>query len=135
MGNRHQRSSPECDEESEVQWMPHKSVEKWHPEWQISVWLASEVEPGLPQSKQVEVINEEGADEDDSPTYEVHNEENVLKCRVLNFPYNSAEWLPLPHHQHEAEACKQYECAALQSRRNDLCPAALEARPYHDAVL
>src|SRR5690606_16235795 len=102
---------------------------------QVSVWLSTEVEPCLSQSKQVEVINEEGADEDNSPTDEINNEENVLKSRVLNFPYNSTEWLPLPHHQHETEACKQYECAAFQGRRNDLCPAALDARPCHDAVL
>lgn len=65
---RHCRCGPESDEPSDIQRMPDQSVWTRCRETQWRVVVAAEVEPNLPQPKEIEVIDQESRDEHREPS-------------------------------------------------------------------
>src|SRR5215471_13257810 len=65
---RHRRRRPEGEQPADVEGMPDVAVRTRSDEAEGPVGLAPEVEPHLPEPEQVEVVDEEGGDEDGEPT-------------------------------------------------------------------
>src|SRR5215469_18899099 len=66
----HYGRCPEGDLPTDIQRMPHVLVEQGRAELQMGIWFPRQVQPHLPQSKQVEVVNQKGADQDQPETQE-----------------------------------------------------------------
>src|SRR5262249_58280089 len=64
---RHRWRRPEGEQPADVEGMPDVAVRTRSDEAERPVRLASEVEPHLPEPEQVEVVDEEGGDEDGEP--------------------------------------------------------------------
>ena len=68
MPRRHVGRRPKCDDESEHDGVANVSVQAFGLEWCVLVFLAAKVEPDLPESKQIEVINDERGQEHRDPS-------------------------------------------------------------------
>src|SRR5262249_59279621 len=65
--HRHRWRRPEGEQPADVEGMPHVAVRPRSDEAEGPVGLAPDVEPYLPDPEQVEVVDEEGGDEDGEP--------------------------------------------------------------------
>src|SRR2546427_6049431 len=93
MADSHFWCSPKRDNETYHNWMADKAVKPRGPKTEILVLL---VKKDLPQAKQIEVINQKGADENDGPAGKGHDPQDQKTRRAFNVPDNSEQGLPLP---------------------------------------
>lgn len=68
MRDRHGRSGPEGEEPAHVQRVSHKFVESGCLEGKSSLLFSQQIESHLPQSEQVEVVNEERGRQHQEPS-------------------------------------------------------------------
>lgn len=133
--HRHQRSSPECDDKTQIERVAHCFVKKRGAKRQVRVLFALKMQPHLAQPKQIKVVDQKCAEEHNGPTEQVSRHEHALNHRAFDRPHHAAHRLPQAHHQHEAQAGKQDEGAALDGFGHELRPPTFERRACHDAVL
>jgi len=132
MADSHFWCSPKRDNETYHNWMADKAVKPRGPKTEILVLL---VKKDLPQAKQIEVINQKGADENDGPAGKGHDPQDQKTRRAFNVPDNSEQGLPLPKKQIERETREQHIGAALNYPGNKSGPEILKPGPRHEAVL
>src|SRR2546421_651910 len=71
--------------------MPHQPIRSGRPELQLRVRLVAEEQPHLAQAEQIEVIDEEGRDEDERPAEAEQAEENGAPDRIADRPDHGAK--------------------------------------------
>src|SRR5947209_7348144 len=135
VADRHARRGPERDDEAEHDGMADDLVEKDSPESEVRVLAPALVHVDLPESEEVEVVDEERADEHQRPAEEEERPQNVNPYRIFNAPKRVRQRSPLPEEQYEREAREQNVRAALDRLRHVPSPPALEPRSRHHAVL
>ena len=59
----HGRCSPERNHKSQIKGMPDIFIEEWGPKRKCFIRLSNKIEPNLSQTEEVEMINEESADQ------------------------------------------------------------------------
>ena len=69
MGDRHRGCEPECEQPAEIEWVTHVTIEHRRPEFQLFVLSADQEQKYLSQSKEIEVIDQERACQDQQPTH------------------------------------------------------------------
>jgi hypothetical protein len=89
----------------------------------------------LSEPEEVEVVDEEGGDEDSEPPGGEQRVQRGLSHWVVDPPHEAPDWLPLPEEEQQGEARGEYVRAALGSLGHDARPPALEGRARHHAVL
>ena len=72
----HSRRRPERNDESKHDWMTHESVKEWSSESKVGVLFASPVRIDLAQTKKIEVVDHERAQQHDSPAQEEKSPEH-----------------------------------------------------------
>src|SRR5215813_2678137 len=112
--------------------MPNRFVPEWSAKAEVGVVL---VEIDLPQTEEIEMVDQECADEDDAPTGEENNLKDKRQRWVANLPNNAEQRSPLPEQQRQSEARQQDVSAALDYLRHNLRPHLLKTWPRHCAVL
>src|SRR5262245_60870478 len=135
MRRSHRRRRPEGEQPADVEGMPHVAVRTGSDEAEWPVLFAPEVEPHLPEPEQVEVVDEEGGDEDGEPAGSEEPVQHGRHHRLLDVPHQAADRSPLPEEKQESDAGREDVCAALGGLGHDARPPALESRARHDAVL
>ena len=99
VGSRHYRGRPEGDKKSEIKRVPYKTVKQGQAEGQAPVPVAAKLQPYLTQAKQVEVVDQEGADQHNGPSRKIADVQQGTYKSIVHFPDGTAQGLPLPHHQ------------------------------------
>src|SRR5205085_3624304 len=108
---------------------------KDRPESEVRVLAPALIQVDLPESEEVEVVNEKRAEEHKRPADEEERPEDVAPRRVFNAPHRVRQRSPLPEEQYERKAREQNVRAALDRLRDKTRPPALEPRSRHHAVL
>src|SRR3954469_14238609 len=115
--------------------MANDAIEKRRLELQTCLRLPFQISPDLPQTKQVEVINDERGGQYQHPAEgEAAVQQHYSKV-VLNIPYGPAEGHPFPEQKQQRGAAGQDIRAALHCNGHGPCEDSLEGRPGHYAVL
>src|SRR5205814_1959496 len=99
--------------------MPHEFVRSRRAEFQRRVRFAEKLQPHLPQSEKIEVIDEERRHENECPTKREERAQRDDAGGILDRPYKAAERTPLPEHQNERSAREENVRRALELRRHD----------------
>src|SRR3989475_9023723 len=131
----HRRRRPEGDDETEIDGMADVPIEGGSPEPKRPVRLALQIHEHLPQAEEIEMVDEEGADQHDAKAHQGESLQRDADLRRLEVPHDSTDGLPVPEEQDQRQAGEEHVRAALDGWRNDLRPHLLEALPRHHAVL
>src|SRR2546428_2314831 len=131
----HRRRRPEGDDETEIDGMADVPIEGGSPEPKRPVRLALQIHEHLPQAEEIEMVDEEGADQHDAKAHQGESLQRDADLRRLDVPHDSTDGLPVPEEQDQRQAGEEHVRAALDGWRNDLRPHLLEALPRHHAVL
>jgi hypothetical protein len=89
----------------------------------------------LRQAEQLEVVDQERAEEHQDPAEQTNASERHGERRLADIPDDRRHWAPQPEQADEDEARQQHVGAALDGGWHELRPPALEGLPGHDAVL
>ncbi len=135
MRARHRRSEPERHKPSHVKRMPNVLVEQRRAEGQLRVRFPDQIQPNLPQSEQVEMVDEERGDQHHAESQSEQLVNHQPASQVLNIPDCPSQRLPERKQRDQCQAGEQHERAPLRRFRNDPRPGPLEPRPRHYAVL
>src|SRR6516165_6472849 len=135
MSDRHDGGCPECDDETEIDRMPHQLVEHRGLEAGRGHRAAREVDRDLVQPEQLEVIDQEGADQDEQPAGERQAHHRRGDPGVGDLPDDLRHRMPQPEQQDQHQAGQQHVCAALDRGRDESRPPTLERLARHHAVL
>src|SRR2546423_836949 len=135
VADRHARRGPERDDKAEHDRVADELVKKDRPESEVRVLAPALIQVDLPESEEVEVVNEKRAEEHKRPADEEERPEDVAPRRVFNAPHRVRQRSPLPEEQYERKAREQNVRAALDRLRDKTRPPALEPRSRHHAVL
>src|SRR2546423_7472985 len=106
--------------------MAHSVIDEHLPEPKVLVLLAALVQKYLPQAKEIEVVDEECAQEHEKPTHPEKRLQNKSPRRILNIPDDVRHWPPLPEEQKQHKACDQHIGAALNRLWNNPRPKLFE---------
>src|SRR5579872_6577811 len=109
----HEGRRPEGDDEAKVDGMPHHPVQPRRLEVGTVKIAAPGVRPDLPQSEQLEVIDEESRDQQQGPADPESAGKYRPECRPAHVPDGCGDWTPLPEEQRQNGAGGEYERAAL----------------------
>src|SRR5437879_8152308 len=115
--------------------MSNIPIKRRRRELKMRIFLAAEIGIDLLHSKQAEVTYEAGADQNQSPSQRTKGMECSNGKRVCGIPHEVLDRLPLPVEKIEKQAGGEHIYAALNRRRDDLRPRALEPLTRHHAVL
>ena len=74
--------------------MAHKAIGSRRSELQERVWLSAQKQPHLPQAEEVEVIDEEGRDQNQGPAEAEEREETGPPDRIVHGPDHAAQRAP-----------------------------------------
>src|SRR5262245_33902059 len=96
---------------------------------------ATKIAPYLPQPEQIEVVNQECADQQQQPAEEVQRVDRPSTRRTFDAPDHAAHRPPLPKQQQQRETGKENVCATFCRFGHDASPGAFEPLPRHQAVL
>ena len=135
MAQGHRRRRPEGEQEAEIDRMADPLVEEGRPEFRRRQGAAAQPGIDLAQAEQLEVVDEEGAEQHQAPADPEHGLDREDRGRVRHRPDRRQDRPPLPEQQHEREAREQHIGRALDGMRHEARPPALEGRAGHDAVL
>ena len=135
MPHRHHRCCPDGNQEPDHQRVPHDSVQRPDGKGGMRVGAVSKVQEDLPQSEQVEVVDDERGIQDDQPAEEEQPPERSGRHGLLNLPDDRRHRAPLPEKQSQDQAACKDEGASLDRLGDEPGPPRLECRPRHDAVL
>ena len=135
VGDGHRRRRPEGHDEAEIDGVPDVAVPSARRELHRRVGHASQEQEDLPEAEEIEVIDEERADQHDHPAREGEPLEQQAERLALDLPDHASDRLPLPEEQEQRRAGRQHEGAALERLGDDFRPDGLEALPGHHAVL
>src|SRR5580704_19173815 len=132
---RHDRRGPEGEDEAEVNRMADVAIEPRRAE--VRLWQLPTTEPrdDLEHSEKLEVADEEGADEHQSPADPRDGLKDVRRPRLPHGPDGARDRLPLPAEQGQRKAREEHVRTPLDRPRHHARPPALERGPRHDAVL
>lgn len=100
----HVGRSPEGEEPADVEGVADEAVEPGGAELELGVFGAAEVEPDLTEAEEVEVVDEEGAEQDDEPAEDADGVEDGFGCGIFNVPDCAAHGLPQPEHGDHGDA-------------------------------
>ena len=75
--------------------------------------------PRLPETEEVEVVDDEGCREDERPAGGEAAIEQGASDRLLDVPHGAAQRVPMPEEQDQRQAAGQDVGAALNGRRYD----------------
>ena len=115
--------------------MPDELIKQRSPKTRIRHGTAGKVVCDLMQSKQFEMIDQEGAGQNDQPAYQRQAYQRGRHAGILDVPDNSRHRPPLPAQQGKRKGCEQHVGAALDRFRHELRPPFLELATRHNAVL
>src|SRR5687768_7921775 len=132
---RHRGGCPESDKKSKIQWVTYIPVKHRRSELKMGIRFSYKVQPYLPEAKQIEMINQEGADQNYSETQQTNGLDNNTSCFGLYLPNDTTQRLPIPKEQEQAQTGKQDIRASFYWSRHKLRPPFFECRTCHDAVL
>src|SRR4051812_1793229 len=96
------------------------------------------IQPRLLQPEQLEMVDQEGADQDHRPADPEGDPDEVVDHRMRNWidaPHDRRDRPPADEQDHQRYAGGEYIDAAFGRRRHEPGPPALEALARHDAVL
>ena len=128
MPHRHRRRRPERDDEAEIDRVPHEIVQHRRLEVHRRHGLAGEIVEDLVQAKQLEVVDHEGAGQDDQPAGKRKCHHRIGGGRIRDLPDHVRHGAPLPEQQDKREAGEQNVGATLDRFRHELQPPLLELR-------
>src|SRR5579885_2739667 len=132
---RHRRRRPERQQEAEIDGMADDLVEERRPEARMLEFLAAPARVDLVQPEQLEVIDQECADQYHDPAEPEDRPQGRGAHGVADRPDRPRDRSPLPEEQDERQARQQHVGAALHQPRHVLRPPSLEGLSRHDAVL
>src|SRR5215813_2921848 len=135
MPDRHDGSRPERDDEAEIDRMPHHLVEHRRLEAGRGHRSPREVDRDLVQPEQLEMIDQEGAHQNEQPAGERQRHHRRGDLGVRDLPDDLRHGTPQPEQQDQHQTGQQHVCAALDRDRHESRPPALERLARHDAVL
>lgn len=135
MARRHVWGRPECDDESRHNRVADISVEAAGLECYVMVLLVSQMEPDLPESEQVEVIDHERGEQHGGPSDPEKSEQYYFAKGILHAPYYARHGMPLPIEEQQEEAGGEDEGAPLHLHRHKFRPPPLKNRTGHDGML
>src|ERR1700741_4483491 len=132
---RHPRCRPEGEQEAEVERVAHELVEERNHEVRVLVLDAAQIAGDLPQPEEIEVVDQEGAQQYREPAEDRERNEDRGERAAARIPDDSRHRPPLPHEEDETQAREQHIGGALDRPRYDLSPGPLEPLARHHAVL
>ena len=122
----HRRCRPEGEEKAEHDRMTDPAIEEGGLELDRRVRLAGKGEEDLPQSEQVEVIDQKRREKHDGPSGPEDREQEPPANRIGHFPHDVRDGPPLPEEEAEEEATHEDIGAPLDCGRDDSRPPSLE---------
>lgn len=131
----HMRRRPEGNEKAEEERMTDYLVEPGRLKFRRLEFFALEVSVHLPHPKQLEVVDEERRNENESPPYCVESPDGVDTGRALDTPDLEFDRSPLPEQDDEQNVGDEHVRAALGCFGDDVRPPVLESLSGHRAVL
>lgn len=134
MSDGHHRGGPEGDEESEVEGMADQFIKERGTKAEIIGAFIGKVLIRLQQSEEMEVIDQECAEQDDRPTEE---RDGHQRCSggATEGPDGIGQWLPEEEEDDEHRAGEQDIGAAFDGLGDEAGPSFFESLSCHDAVL
>ena len=85
-----------ANSQAEIPRMSPVPVKDRRSEFQLRVWSSDQIQEHLPQSEQIEVIDQERGAQNQQPANRVESVDDHLKHWLLYSPNHSADRLPLP---------------------------------------
>ena len=102
---------------------------------EFAFFLGGEMGYGLGEAKEMKMVDEEGAYQDDAPAEEGDGDEDGNACRSFEGPDDGREGLPENKEYDQHDTCKEDVCAAFDGLRDEAGPFFFEALAGHDAML
>src|SRR5436190_1878291 len=131
----HLGRGPECEEKACVERVRNPAIEQGLPQLGVGRLPPTYVEPRLLKAEQFKMVDEEGAQQHDSPTGPEGQPDKVGGERIGDAPHHLRNGSPAEEKNHQRDACSEDVHAALGGPRDELGPPALETPPRHHAVL
>jgi hypothetical protein len=135
MSGGHGWPGPEGNQEASVDRVANQLVEQGRAHCRCGWFIPRPTVPRLRQTKQFEVVDQPGADENDTKPGQEQAPNQIARQRIANVPDYDRDRVPEPIKQCENDSRSEAIEAALQRRRNDPGPGGLEGWPRHHAVL
>src|SRR5688572_8370386 len=98
-------------------------------ELQVYIRLPNKIQPYLTEPKQIEVVDQERTDQNDSETQQTNRLNNNAGCFGLHLPDDATQRLPVIKEQEKTQACRQYIRASFDGFGYKLRPPFFECRP------
>lgn len=95
----HRRRGPESKQPAEVQRVTYVTIKHRCPELELRVLPADQIQVDLPESKEIEVIDQKCAAQHEHPTRGAETEENHLHYWLFDVPHDTTDWSPLPEQE------------------------------------
>src|SRR5579885_1269539 len=135
MADGHDGSRPEGDHKSKIKRVTYKPVKRGRSKLALLEIGTAEVSPYLPQTEQLEMVDQERGGEQNCPSHPERDGKQSSELGSTHVPNLRGYRPPLPEEQGQYRTRRHHECAALNVSRDYLRPATFEALTRHDAVL
>ena len=131
----HRRRRPKCDDETEIDWVPHELVEQRGLKLRFWHCATEKIVGDLMQAKQLKMVDQECAGQHEQPANERKTYYRHSNLGVNDLPDNPRHSAPLPEQEYERQASGQDVGATLDRFRDVLRPPFLELLACHHTVL